>query len=144
MKMSEYIKKDLDKYADFDGFEEQSLFRRDDALEYVLPESADIHSEKIGSYQGDIVIIVRFDSYWWFTDDSYGSCAGCDFFMSDSHEWTEQQLREFYCFGTLDDLENYVEETDVFRTLREDEIREASLNLISKLNESEAAGGGNE
>jgi hypothetical protein len=140
--MSEYkyIKNDLSFYSDEDKIDELQdatdygseplITTRKGALIHVLPEDADVYVSKVGSYQGDMCIIVLLDDYYWFTNDNYGSCRGCDFYLSDPKEWTEQQLREFYCFENIKDMKNYVINTDSFHYYREDELRATSINLI--------------
>ena len=52
------------------------------------------HSETIGSYQGDIISIgVNKKGEWYYKNNSYGSCSGCDWVQG---IYSKEEAEEFF------------------------------------------------
>lgn len=110
-----YIPKDLIDYAslrEIDSLGDESyLLSRSSALEQVLPNSATVRCERSGSYQGEMVFVIELNGYLWLAHDWYGSCSGCDYFLSDPSGWAEDVLNRFYCFESVVDARTYLNQT---------------------------------
>ncbi len=104
-----YIEKDLSEYALISNL---SGCSRNEAMESVLPNEAKIETASIGGYEGKLVIVIKLDGYIWMHNDYYGSCGYCDGFLENEKEWTEDMLRKMYCFKTVEDALQYINETD--------------------------------
>lgn len=125
-----YIKKDLIDWADSGKLAREH--NRASALEAVLPEDARVHYEKSGGYQGDLVLIIECADYIWVHLDSYGSCSHCDAFLSDRENWTEKMLREAYCFETVSDAREYLDNTDDWGWSA-DGLKEAAHEILDEI-----------
>lgn len=92
------LEADLIDYAEgLDSFKEEGS--RVDALMQVLPD-AKIDVERTGGWQGDIYIVIELDNKVWLLNDSYGSCSGCDAFLSNQTDWTKRALRSAIGFNS--------------------------------------------
>jgi len=133
-----YLQNDLDRYAgnlDDIDWDYSNVGDRAEALVEALPDDAYVDTRSSGGWQGELVIVVVLDGYYWVTNDWYGSCARCDSFMDNHREWTEQQLREFYCFSSLDDMKAYIEDTDSY-DWKDTDLGELALDMIEDMLDS--------
>lgn len=133
-----YLQNDLDRYAsDLDDidWDYSNVGDRVDALVEALPDEAYVDTRTSGGWQGEIVIVVVLDGYYWVTNDYYGSCSHCDSFMDNHRSWTEQQLREFYCFNDLNDMKAYIEDTDSY-DWDDTDLGDLALDMIEDMIEN--------
>ena len=96
-----------------------------EALEYYAPHNFSLLGYiTIGNYDGDIYGIGRWlEPYpdrkyrWILLRDSFGTCSGCDALEGgrNGYEYVEDVLKNNTLqFLTLDDLMEYIRETEVF------------------------------
>lgn len=107
-----FLQRDLIDHADFDGtpwdfrvgepFDVDSYTSvptsRAEAVEAALPDDATVVFERSGGYQGYYALVVWLDDHVWVETGAYGSCGGCDSFLSHRREETARILRSAYCF----------------------------------------------
>lgn len=77
-----------------------------------LPQEAHVQYWREGGYQGKLAYVIRLDGYFWVFNDYYGSCSGCDAFIDNEAQYTEDMLRKAYCFVTKEDVLEYIDSTD--------------------------------
>jgi hypothetical protein len=138
-----YIKRDLidyvngtveDNIVDEDAEYEFNRYpsTRPKAVRQCLPESATVHVESEGSYQGEQVLIIECDGYIWLRHGRYGSCSVCDAYQNDPVSETERICRGAYCFETVDDAVAYLETTEDFGW-RSDELRSDTIETVESI-----------
>lgn len=107
--------------------------RREDALEEVLPNIAEIKTCRKGSYNGEISIVIRLKGEIWLYNDYFGSCSGCDYFLSDHNGWTEDMLRNAYCFETKEDAIDYMNNSEDYSWKK---LKSCTINNIKELKDT--------
>lgn len=106
-----YIKRDLIDYVDEVSVED-AYSDRVHWVKECLPNRAAIQYWREGGYQGKLAFVIRLDGYLWLYNDYYGSCSGCDAFLSNEKNYIEDLLRGAYCFESEEDAIAYAESTD--------------------------------
>lgn len=132
-----YIKKDLDTFFE-ENPDTPRWPNRQDMIESYLP-NADYDVLRVGSYHGTMAIVIKHEDYLWLANDGYGSCSACDYCQADPHGWANDVLASAYCFETLDDLKQYVRNTDdsKYTTIYDALPREEVIELAQEVVESE-------
>lgn len=103
-----YNNSDLLDYFDGEEFDEDEDYGRRSALATFLPDEADISFRNCGSHHGRMFITIVFEDSVWMKYDAFGSCEGCDYFLSHPEEWTKDALRGMYEFESLIDAITWI------------------------------------
>jgi len=69
-------------------------------LNKLLPNDAQVEMVRSGGYQGTLYIVVKHGESYYLLNDHYGSCTGCDLYMSDPEKWVKNVLTDSKKFET--------------------------------------------
>lgn len=107
-----YVQRDLIDHADMSLMQLNRSYDRGSAIETTLPDEAEVSFKRVGSYQGEFALVVKFDECLWVETGYYGSCSGCDAYLNHPAEETERLLRDAYCFETVEALSEWESESE--------------------------------
>jgi len=131
-----YLKKDLIDYVGSIESPDENYYNRQGWIEYNLPRDAKIQRWIQNGYQGKLCFVIRLDGYIWLFNDYYGSCSGCDAFMSNEEKYIDDMFRSAYCFPNEEAALEYIKSTDDYswegvRSPAEEMIRDYMVGLIN-------------
>lgn len=143
------IQYDLQDHADLSGIEHDGRYTPRQSRAQLAAEALGLDADEIttvrhGSYQGEIVLLFRYDRYTVVLKDSYGSCSVCDGVLacSDSEQlrsYTERMLANADVYLTDDGAvegvqakEGYYWTCDV-GMVEDQTLREKTLSALERL-----------
>lgn len=107
-----YKQKDLIDKCKVKNYDSVDGYGRPAMIKACLPKKAELETNSIGSYDGKISFVIKLDDEIWLHNDYFGTCSGCDGFISKERSWVENMLRKAYCFDTIDDAIEYLQRTE--------------------------------